>query len=98
MDLHLRAVRRDSIGGERERSPTNLTRFTGQLIDTVDNLYYLRARMYDPTTGRFLQTDPVVQLVVDPYVASYVYVNNRPTVFVDPERQPHLRGWIHWSL
>lgn len=25
----------------------------------------------------------------DPYVSSYIYVNNRPTLFVDPS------GWSH---
>jgi RHS repeat-associated protein len=65
-------------------APTNLMRFTGELFDTVTGLYHFRARQYDPTAGRFLQTDPIAPSSFDPYVASYVYVNNRPSLFVDP--------------
>jgi RHS repeat-associated protein len=58
--------------------------FSGEQRDGLTGLYHLRARQYDPTTGRFLTTDPRAPLLTDPYVASYVYVGNRPTGFVDP--------------
>ncbi len=41
-------------------------------------LYYLRARYYDPETGRFLSQDPI------PGVNPYAYVGNKPVRFVDP--------------
>jgi RHS repeat-associated protein len=44
----------------------------------------VRARQYDPTSGRFLQRDPVTPSTYDPYVAAYVYANNRPSVLIDP--------------
>ncbi|MFY9587950.1 MAG: RHS repeat-associated core domain-containing protein, partial [Actinomycetota bacterium] len=65
-------------------APANLMRFTGELYDTATSLYHLRARQYDPTIGRFLQTDPMEPAIKDPFVAAYVYVNNRPTMMVDP--------------
>lgn len=33
--------------------------YTGREFDSESGLYYLRARYYDPTTGRFLQKDPI---------------------------------------
>lgn len=57
--------------------------FTGEYSDPTGQLH-LRARQYDPGTGRFLSTDPVASLLTDPYVGTYVYVRNRPTVAVDP--------------
>jgi YD repeat-containing protein len=33
--------------------------YTGREFDTESGLYYYRARNYDPTTGRFLQEDPI---------------------------------------
>lgn len=65
-------------------APDNLMRFAGELYDATIGLYHLRARQYDPATGRFLGTDPLPPFVTDPYVSTYVYGGNRPTVLVDP--------------
>lgn len=59
-------------------------RFTGEFLDFPIDLYHLRARQYSPETGRFLTTDPLAPEIDDPYVSAYVYVNNRPTILVDP--------------
>lgn len=59
-------------------------RLTGEVFDTATGPYHLGARQHDPTSGRFLQTDPLALSILDPYVADYVYVNNRPSLFVDP--------------
>jgi RHS repeat-associated protein len=61
-----------------------MMRFAGEYIDTATSLYHLRARQYDPAVGRFLATDPVTQPLSDPYVSTYVYADNQPTVLVDP--------------
>lgn len=68
-------------------------RFTGQVLDP-SGLYHLRARQYDPGTGRFVSTDPLAAAIADPYVASYVYARNNPLRWTDPSGldRPHLRG------
>ncbi|HEY3209414.1 MAG TPA: RHS repeat-associated core domain-containing protein [Actinomycetota bacterium] len=65
-------------------APTNVMRFDGQVLDPATGLYYLRARIYDQSLGRFLQIDPMPQPMTEPYAAAYVYVNDRPTVLSDP--------------
>lgn len=70
-------------------APDNPMRFTGEYLDPT-GLYHLRARQYEPSLGRFTATDPWPVSRYDPYVASYVYVNNRPTVLIDPSG---LCGW-----
>lgn len=64
-------------------APTNPARFAGEYLDPTD-LYHLRARQYDPSTGRLLGTDPLAPAATDPYVSSYAYVDDSPTAFVDP--------------
>lgn len=58
--------------------------FTGEQLDGLTGLYYLRDRQYDPGTGRFLTTDRLAAPVDGPYFANYVYVRNNPGGFVDP--------------
>ena len=65
------------------KAPANVMKFTGEHLDPT-GLYHLRARQYDAAAGRFLSLDPVPQVVVDPYVTAYDYVNGRPTFGVDP--------------
>ncbi|MEE8519568.1 MAG: DUF6531 domain-containing protein [Dehalococcoidia bacterium] len=48
-------------------------------------LYYLRARYYDPETGRFLSRDPVAGFIERPTSQHpYAYAFNNPCSFVDP--------------
>ena len=48
-------------------------------------LIYLRARWYDPATGRFLTRDPFPGLATLPTTQHpYVYVGNNPVNLVDP--------------
>jgi RHS repeat-associated protein len=60
-------------------------RFTGQQEDATLGLTYLRARYYDPSTGRFLTKDPWRG---SPRVPAsqhrYAYVQNGPTNAADP--------------
>ena len=67
----------------QNQAPLNVLRFSGELLDPTD-LYYLRARSYDPGSGRFLSTDPASAGPTDPYVSAYAYANGNPVRFVDP--------------
>ncbi|MFC1765443.1 RHS repeat-associated core domain-containing protein [Planctomycetota bacterium] len=55
--------------------------FTGRRFDLETGLYYYRARMYDPHTGRFLQTDPVGY---SDGINWYAYCGNNPGNMADP--------------
>ena len=59
----------------------NPYRYTGREYDAPD-LYYYRARYYDPTIGRFITPDPIGYLSGD--FNFYRYVGNDPVNFVDP--------------
>ena len=50
----------DSFGNQTASSGslTNFFRYTGREFDTETNLYYYRARYYDPVGGRFATEDP----------------------------------------
>jgi RHS repeat-associated protein len=61
-------------------SPANFVNFTGEYLDPT-GLYHLRARQYDPASGRFTRTDPVENSASG---SQYAYVSDRPTVSVDP--------------
>jgi RHS repeat-associated protein len=73
---------RTETKGKQTTPPTNLMRFSGELFDQT-GLYHLRARQYDPTSGRFTTPDPLGAAAG----STYAYVDDRPTIFVDPTGQ-----------
>jgi RHS repeat-associated protein len=59
--------------------------YTGEQRDGETGLVYLRARMYDPATGRFMQRDPFAGRIGSPLSRNrYSYVLNNPVNLVDP--------------
>jgi len=56
--------------------------FSGETYDANLEQYYLRARMYDPTTGRFVSYDPEED--TSNKLHKYLYVGGDPINKVDP--------------
>ncbi|MGA7813495.1 RHS repeat-associated core domain-containing protein [Caballeronia sp.] len=67
--------------GETEGAPASRFAYTGQQYLAPLGLYYYKARMYSPTLGRFLQTDPIG---TKDDLNLYAYVKNNPVNFTDP--------------
>jgi len=64
-----------------EGSRDNIFQYTGR-VPVAENLYYYRARFYDPKAGRFISEDPIGFGGGD--VNLYRYVGNSPSNYVDP--------------
>jgi len=65
-------------------SLTNPFQYAGRELDSETSLYYMRARYFDPATGRFLSEDPNDQgsLYDNPNLCDYV--ENNPANWIDP--------------
>lgn len=73
----------DSFGKLTSPEPAlmNPFRCTGREWDQETNLYYYRARYYDPGIGRFMDEDP---LGFGGGINFYAYVGNSPISNIDP--------------
>lgn len=74
-------------------------RFPGQYIDIESGISYNVYRDYDPSVGRYVESDPI-GLLAGP--STYAYVGNGPFVASDPEGLMFCRDWgwmaIQWAL
>jgi len=61
--------------------------FAGRQFDTESGKYYNRARMYDPSTGRFMNQDPIG---LRGGLNLYRYAENNPLLFTDPSGNCNL--------
>ncbi len=60
-------------------------RFHGQWLDISTQLYSMRARTYDPQTGRFLSRDPIEMDQFTPEMMNfYIFANSNTHLFRDP--------------
>ncbi|MEY9863623.1 RHS repeat-associated protein [Catenulispora sp. GAS73] len=79
---------------------SGLTGYASQTVNPDATTYDLRARQYDPATGRFLSRDPLTRSATDPATSSYVYADDAPTYQSDlsgltPQTSVPGDGW--WS-
>lgn len=61
----------------------NLFLWAGAQFDEESGLYYMKARYYDPESGRFLEEDPLY--VIGSGLNLYSYVKNNPLNIIDPD-------------
>ena len=59
--------------------------YSGGFYDSESENYYLRARYYDSSIGRFTQQDTFLGITDNPLSLNrYTYCHNNPIMFVDP--------------
>ena len=66
---------------QKEEADYNPFQYVGKygVMALTDHQYYMRARHYDPTIGRFLSEDPIWSTNL------YPYADNNPIMGIDPE-------------
>ncbi|MGW5395431.1 RHS repeat-associated core domain-containing protein [Streptomyces sp. NPDC003952] len=75
------------FGDDRGTQPANWAGekgFVGGTKDTETGLTHLGAREYDPTIGRFISVDPIMDLSDAQQLHGYTYSNNNPVSLSDP--------------
>ncbi|OSZ61769.1 hypothetical protein OQI_03400 [Streptomyces pharetrae CZA14] len=85
-EAFVRLNRKDPWGEDRgaNLSPRSHTAFHTGDDDAATGFVHLGAREYDPSTGRFISVDPVLDQS-DPLQANgYSYANNNPVTHADP--------------
>ncbi len=83
----------DSFGNTTNSSGSlrNYFQYTGREFDTETDLYFDRARYFDPTTGRFLSEDPIG--FSGDGTNFYAYVENDPGNSIDPFGLQGRKPW-----
>jgi RHS repeat-associated protein len=85
--LNVKTYRYDAFGNSRGVTAltSNPFQFAGQQLDSETGLHYLRARYYDPITGRFISADPLRYSTPRSSVkSSFTYGSNNPVTYSDP--------------
>ena len=76
----------------------NPFRYRGYYYDTETNLYYLKARYYDPDVGRFISMDDIAYLNPEAIngLNLYAYCGNNPVMHVDENGNAWWEFW-NWD-
>ena len=83
-DLHIRFLGKQT---NSSGSLTNPFQYVGREFDSESSLYYMRARYFDPSTGRFISEDPIS---FDGGENFYAYTRNSPVRPKESLRAVHL--------
>ncbi|MFI1678084.1 RHS repeat domain-containing protein [Streptomyces sp. NPDC020607] len=75
------------FGTPRGEQNVNWPGNRGFVGGTIDNtgLTHLGAREYDPTLGRFISVDPIIDTADPQQMHGYTYGNNNPVIHADPD-------------
>ena len=95
-------VKYKNNSSEEEKTILNANpfRYRGYYYDNETGLYYLNARYYDPSIGRFISPD--VLTILDETKGQinglnlYMYCNNNPIMYIDPSG--NLPQWAMWLI
>jgi len=82
-----KSYRYDAFGVEKniDENDTNAFRYCGEYYDKETATVYLRARYYNPSTGRFINRDSYLGKRSDPLSLNlYTYCRNNPIRYIDP--------------
>ena len=82
-----KSYRYDAFGVEKniDNRDTNAFRYCGEYFDKETATVYLRARNYNPSTGRFISRDSYAGNLHDPLSLNlYTYCANNPIKCIDP--------------
>jgi len=83
----------DAYGNEITSTGTtpNNYLYRGEQWDSDLNLYYMRARYYNPQTGRFMSRDPYNgKFRIPTTLHKYLYAAGDPVTFVDPNGREEI--------
>ena len=82
-----------------EEGTENSIKYTGEFFDESAGLYYLRARYYNPGTGRFISEDTNWGDIKNPASLNlYTYCYNDPVTFIDPSGHASKPpAWLDWD-
>ncbi len=79
------------LAGEKSALHSTPTHLRGERWDQDLGLYYLRARWYNPATGRFMTRDPYAGSIWDPAsLHRYNYARANPVNYIDPSGRADL--------
>ncbi|QNN24371.1 LEPR-XLL domain-containing protein [Planctomycetales bacterium ZRK34] len=79
------------FGAATQASALTSLLYSGEFTNAVTGQQYLRARFYDPSTGRFNRLDPYAGNTSDPLsLHKYAYVHGNPIMGIDPSGRYNL--------